>query len=127
MFGPTEHPRHQRLGRLNDLWADMVALLSMTGGAIVSVFVLAGIIDDTKRWRYATSGALTLSVLLVLAVAALHVRRRYHPDPDHDEPDKTADAEAERAALVESPRRGPVVAILAVAVGVIAWGVSRRR
>jgi hypothetical protein len=127
MFGPTEHPRHQRLGRLNDLWADIGALLLMTGGAIVSVLVLAGFIDDTKSWRYATPGALILSIVLVLGVAAIHVRRRYRPDPDRDEPDRTAAAAAECAALVESPRRGPVVAILAVAVVVIAWAVSRRR
>jgi hypothetical protein len=127
IFGPTEHPRHQRLGQLNDWWADSDALLSITGGAMVSVLVLAGIIDDTKSWRYATAGALTLSILLVLAVAALHVKRRYRPDSDPDEPDETVDAAAECAALVESPRRGPIVAILAVAVGAIAWAVSRRR
>ena len=127
IFGPVEHPRHPRLGKVNDVWADAGALLSMTGGASISVLVLAGIIDDTRIWRYATATALMLSIVLVLLVASLQIRRRYGTSSGDDMSGAADVPVATVNETAKSSRGRPVFVSLVATAGVIAWIGSRRR
>lgn len=127
IFGPVEHARYPRLGKVNDVWADAGALLFMTGGAFISVLVLAGVIDDTRTWRYATATALVLSIVLVFLVASLQIRRRYVTSSGND---TSGAAEVPATTVSESAKssRGrPVLVSLVATAGVIAWISSRRQ
>lgn len=121
IFGPVDHARYPRLGKVSDVWADAGALLFMAGGAFISVLVLAGVIDDTRTWRYATAAALVLSILLVFLVASLQVWRRYVASSGDDMSGGPEVPPARVSESLEASHGCRVFVSLAAMAGVIAW------
>ncbi|MBX9246711.1 hypothetical protein ICW40_18130 [Actinotalea ferrariae] len=78
VFGPVpDRARHVRRSRRWEAWSDGAGIVLIFIGALVSLLVLAGVIEDTAGQRMAAASGAGLALLLAAVHVSVDVRLRY--------------------------------------------------